>query len=50
MLCHATDKFILDPSGDIQFGLDNSKAKHTGMLPKGTYRDFLRNPQGSESV
>lgn len=50
MLCHATDKFILDPSGDIQFGLDNSKANHTGMLPKGTYRDFLYNPQGLESV
>lgn len=46
MLCHATDKFLQNPSGDIQFGLDNSKANHVGMLQKGTYRDFLINPQG----
>ena len=46
MLCHATDKFLIDPSGDVQFNLDNSKANHTGMLSKGTYRDFLENAQG----
>ena len=46
MLCHATDKFLIDPSGDIQYNLDNSKANHTGMLSKGTYRDFLENAQG----
>jgi len=46
MLCHATDKFLTNPSGDIQFALDNSKANHEGMSQKGTYRDFLFNPQG----
>jgi len=50
MLCHATDKFLTDPSGDIQFGLDPSKANHSGMLNKGTYRDFLENPQGLKVV
>ena len=46
MLCHATDRFELNKSGDVQFGLTVAKASHSGMLSKGTYRDFLVNPQG----
>jgi len=46
MLCHATDRFELNKSGDVQFNLDVAKACHSGMLSKGTYRDFLVNPQG----
>jgi hypothetical protein len=50
MLCHATDKFLIDPSGNIQFGLDISKANYADMLLKGTYRDFLKNAQGLKKV
>ena len=46
MLCHATDRFELNKSGDVQFNLTVAKASHSGMLSKGTYRDFLYNPQG----
>ena len=46
MLCHATDRFALNNSGDVQFNLDVGKANHSGMLSKGTYRDFLYNAQG----
>jgi hypothetical protein len=46
MLCHATDRFEVNNSGDVQFGLTVAKACHSGMLASGTYRDFLYNPQG----
>jgi len=46
MLCHATDRFALNNSGDVQFNLTVAKANHSDMLAKGTYRDFLFNPQG----
>ena len=46
MLCHATDRFLIAPDGAVQYDLDFSKASHSGMLNKGTYRDFLINPQG----
>ena len=46
MLCYATDRFALNKSGNVQFNLDVGKASHSGMLSKGTYRDFLVNPQG----
>jgi len=46
MLCHATDRFELNKSGDVQFNLTVAKASHSGMLSKGTYRDFLYNAQG----
>ena len=48
MLCHATDRFELNKSGDVQFNLTVAKASHSGMLSKGTYRDFLYNAQGLE--
>jgi hypothetical protein len=50
MLCHATDRFELNESGDVQFNLTVAKACHSGMLSKGTYRDFLVNPQGLQNV
>ena len=46
MLCHATDRFELNKSGDVQFGLNAAKSSHSDMLSKGTYREFLYNPQG----
>jgi hypothetical protein len=46
MLCHATDRFEINKSDDLQFNLTVAKACHSGMLSKGTYRDFLFNPQG----
>jgi hypothetical protein len=50
MLCHATDRFELNKSGDVQFNLTVAKACHSGMISKGTYRDFLFNPQGLQDV
>jgi|TARA_R110002072_G_scaffold236544_1_gene394097 hypothetical protein len=46
MLCHATDRFELNKSGNVEFDFTVAKACHSGMLSKGTYRDFLYNPQG----
>ena len=46
MLCKTTDRLIIAPDGDTQLDLTYGQCNHTFMVNKGTYRDFLGNPQG----
>mgnify|MGYP003326444034 CR=1 FL=1 len=47
MLCKATDRFLIAPEGDCEFGLTLAESNHTNMLQQSsTYRSFLTNPQG----
>lgn len=50
MLCHATDRFIMKPDSQIEWKLTGGNANHTDMVKKGTYRNFLSNPQGLPKI
>ena len=39
--CHATDQFIKQPDGRIQWELNASQINHDHMRKKGVYREFL---------
>lgn len=42
--CHATDQFIKEPDGRIQWELNTSQINHDHMKKKGVYREFLEDP------
>ena len=51
MLCHATDRFIAAGMSDrTQFAGDVETVSHDRLIKNGTYRSFLRNPEGLKSV
>ena len=51
MLCHATDRFIAAGMSDrTQFAGDVETVSHDRLIKKGTYRSFLRNPEGLKAI